>query len=113
MRWSMALCRWRSLASGSMTIAELTGQIEQRLALVHDEILRLQRAADALDGASTSAAGAPRMRGRRSGGRRARVRAPGPEAAHTAAHSAARRDVRPGSVVALARELDAGLRNRV
>jgi hypothetical protein len=113
MRWSMALCHWRSLASGSMTIAELTGRIEQRLALVQEEILRLQAAADALDGESASAAGSPGMRCPRSGGRRPRVRAPGPEAARTAGHSAAGRDLRPGSAVALARELDAGLRNRV
>jgi len=96
-----------------MTIAELTGRIEQRLALVHEEILRLQAAADALDGASTSGAGSPRMRGPRSGGRRPPVRAPGPEAARAAGQSAAERDLRPGSVAALARELDAGLRNRV
>lgn len=53
-----------------MTIAELIGRIEQRLALVQQEILRLQAAADALDGAPTSAAGSARVHGPRSGVRR-------------------------------------------
>ena len=96
-----------------MTIAELTGRIEQRLALVQQEILRLQAAADALDGAPTSAAGSARVHGPRSGGRRSPERAPGPAVARTPRRSVAGRNRKPAALVSMARELDAGLRNRV
>jgi hypothetical protein len=94
-----------------MTIAELTKRIEHRLALVQQEILRLQAAADALDEAPTSAVRSARVHGPRSGGHRSPRR--GPARARPPRRSAAGRKRKSAALAALARELDAGLRNRV
>jgi len=96
-----------------MTLDDLTGRVEQRLAVVEEEILRLQAAADALDGGSIPASGSARARGASSPARRPPTRAPARAAARVPRRSVAGRDRQPGAVVALARELDAGLRNRV
>ena len=94
-----------------MTIAELTGQIDERLRTARDEIERLLAArgvlatvpADRAEPATASASASERP-GR---ARRVTVRTPKPHLSQ--------RSRRPKStaVVALARELDAGLRTRV
>ena len=89
-----------------MTIPELAERIEERLAELQQEIVRLQAADDALAATRTNAAAAqPTLDPRRS---KPRYRVSRPD---SSTRAAARRASKPAAVLALARELDAGLRN--
>lgn len=90
-----------------MTIAELTGRIDERIRSARDEIQRLQAARDALADRRTPTATVRSARKRASRVPRAVV------PAHTARRQRTSRGPKPAAVLALARELDAGLRTRV
>lgn len=91
-----------------MTIAELTGRIEERVRAALDEIARLQDARDALTAAPAPLAPTTVVAAPSANRRRAR-RAP---AASPKRRVSDRRPT-PAAVAALARELDAGLRTRI
>jgi hypothetical protein len=91
-----------------MTIVELADRIEERVRAVREEIARLQDARDALTDAGKAPA-PPAIVTTSSTPRRRAGRAP----AAALDQRAADRRPRPAAVVALARELDAGLRTRV
>ena len=116
LRWALSpsLRHPRSLASELMTIPELAGRIDQRVAALQQEIDRLEATKRALAQSSGRRAGtkqssAPpsaRRRGRRaqtpSGAVRKPARTPAPN----------QRRPKPASTRSLFRELDAGLRTR-
>jgi hypothetical protein len=88
-----------------MTIAELTGQIDERIRSARDEIQRLQAARDALADRPEPVTTAASTRARDA--RRAVV------SDRTPRRQRRSRSPKPTVVLALGRELDAGLRARV
>jgi len=104
----------RPLACGVMKTPELTERIEHRVAVLHQEIERLEAAKKALGQSSSRTAVAKRASEPLSVPRRDR-RASAPARAtpqRVRARPANRRNRKPASVRTLFRELDTGLRNR-
>ncbi len=96
-----------------MTIPELAERIEGRLVEMQQEIVRLQEAAEALAANRTDAVAAEPAPHPRSPRRALELPAPDRTSRRRAPdHPAARRASKPHAVLALALELDAGLRNR-
>jgi hypothetical protein len=96
-----------------MTIPELVERIEQRLAELQQEVGRLRAADEALAATSTgSAVGGPASEPR-SLQRWDRQTASPATPRRGRGRASARRGSKPAAVLALARELDAGLRNRL
>jgi hypothetical protein len=98
---------WVALTSAVMTIAELTGRIDERIRTAREGIARLQAARDALAERPDPTTIAPSTSARPP---RARKAAAPTRSARERQRS---RQPKPVAVLALARELDAGLRTRV
>ena len=102
----------RSIANlDAVTIPELAERIEERLGELRHEIIRLQAVNEGLASTRTDAAVRSPFRARPLGRPRLPARDPG-RRRRGPNDAVARRGSQPTAVLALARELDAGLRNR-
>jgi hypothetical protein len=104
----------RSIANlDAVTIPELAERIEERLGELRHEIIRLHAANEALASTRTDAAAAQPVPDLRAPARKLELPMRDPGRRRRAPNEAvARRGSKPAAVLALARELDAGLRNR-